>query len=199
MATGTSNTFTLTIKNTGSDKVSPLTVTIPKIQIEANGSLKNVFFDSIIASGGVITGPNGAGAYTVTYSTLNPSDERVIELKLRNPIGVIDQKTFKVQATLSGSDDQCGTVGTLLTHDVTVQGLPVLRLFKQRTESLIVTGGTIHYKLTAANTSITPTRRSIVVDAIPEKSIFERAYTSRKVGLNFLPIKDDAQVTYFCR
>jgi uncharacterized repeat protein (TIGR01451 family) len=199
VATGTSNIYTLNVKNTGSDAATSVNVKIPKIQIEANGVLKAVFVDSIIASGGTISGPDVNGAYTIAYTTINAGEERSIQVTLRNPVGVLDQKTFRFLANITGSDNQCGSVGVTLNQDVTVQGLPVLRLFKSRSEGLIAAGDSIHYKLTATNPSITPTRRAIAIDSIPSKTIFERAYTATKVGSSYIAVSDDVANSYLCR
>ncbi|MFT7580051.1 MAG: putative repeat protein (TIGR01451 family), partial [Myxococcota bacterium] len=120
-----------------------------------------------------VTAPGGSISYnlptgvTVTYPAPVPvNDSRTISLSVQIPPGIVDGTGFSLSAAFTADDDICGSVAASAARSVSYAGVPALSVGKSIDLAYGQVGTVVTYSLDYSNTSVSPSTRSWVVDAI---------------------------------
>ena len=176
-------TYTFTVENSGDDTALTTVATIDIPQVSVNGVLEYLSLVSI--SGGTIDYSGLPSQVTVTLGDIPVNQSKLISLQLFVPTGILNNDTFKVDVSVSATDDDaCQTIEGSGSRSTTVSSTPELQVLKVRDESIVSSGGRIHYQLNYLNPGTSPTERTWVVDKVPSRSHFVEAYTAPAVDSN---------------
>jgi uncharacterized repeat protein (TIGR01451 family)/uncharacterized delta-60 repeat protein len=177
---GASGVYTIEIVNNGNDTVQNLTATINIPQITVNGATS--YLDFVSFTGGTNTRNYDAGKVSqilVNLSNLNVGQTRTLTLTLAAPFGVSNNTSFTLSAILDGSDDQnCTPIAATLSQNTLINSRASVEIIKTRNESVIDGGGDIHYQVQFVSTGSAPTSNTFIVDRIPQRTVFQEAYTN---------------------
>jgi uncharacterized delta-60 repeat protein/uncharacterized repeat protein (TIGR01451 family) len=177
---GASGVYTIEVVNNGNDTVQNLTATINIPQITVNGATS--YLDFVSFTGGTNTRNYDAGKVSqilVNLSNLNVGQTRTLTLTLAAPFGVSNNTSFTLSAILDGSDDQnCTPIAATLSQNTLINSRASVEIIKTRNESVIDGGGDIHYQVQFVSTGSAPTSNTFIVDRIPQRTVFQEAYTN---------------------
>ncbi|MCB9020060.1 MAG: hypothetical protein H6546_07000 [Chitinophagales bacterium] len=186
----------MVIRNDGIDVANNMLIDVLTPIINANGNPTKLVFTDITStpSAGIdfnnlnnsplnTTNPPRV---TLNAGNLAYGDEITITVKYLVPQGVPDGELIYFDAKIFAADDyNCKDIGTTLSFQTLVQGIPILNIRKSRTEAIIGTadpGEEIHYKIDVSNPSITPSTRSYMIDHLPNQTVLNRIYTSQTIN-----------------
>ena len=175
--------YAFTIENSGDDTALATQATIQIPQIAVNGTLEYLSLTSV--NGGFVDYSGLPSQVVVTLGDIPAGQTRTINLGLFVPNGVINLDSFTLNGTVSGSDnDGCAGVTGNASMSTSVSTVVGIEVFKSRDESIVSSGGSIHYQLTYTNVGTSPTTGTYVVDRIPDKAHFVEAYTAPATDAN---------------
>lgn len=179
---GNNGTYTFTVSNTGNDTAqnTQLTIVIPKVNI--NGNLK--YLDFISATGGNVTtiiDPllSQIGTVLIDLGNISSGNSKTASITLNLPNGALNNSIFDIIGTISAQDDNnCRNITSTISKEVSVESSPLLQSFKSVKEKVIPGGDSVHYTLNFRNIGSSPSVNTYVIDRVPQKSVFEYAYTT---------------------
>lgn len=179
---GNNGTYTFTINNTGNDTAqnTQLTIDIPKTSI--NGVTRYLNFVS--ATGGNVTtivDPlfSQIGTVVIDLGTISSGNFKTATLTLNLQTGALNNSTFDVVGSVKAEDDNdCRDLTAVVSKETSIESSPSLQSFKAADERVIPGGDIIHYTINYRNTGTSPSTNTYVVDRVPQRTVFETAYTS---------------------
>jgi uncharacterized repeat protein (TIGR01451 family) len=170
--------FTIHLENSGVDTAQSVQIVVPIPRMNING-VNNVPIDFVNATGATIIPGGLPNQVTLSVGNIPAGSSRDILITINAPKGVQNLDTFALNATVTGTDDNnCRPINAALSKSVTVVSEPNLSVIKSRKESVIPSGGDIHYTMQWSHAGTAPTTQSYVVDFIPTNAVFKRAYTT---------------------
>ena len=173
--------YTISLKNNGEATAVGTTITIAIPTVSIGGTTTPV--DFVDFSGAPYTKTLDAnGKVTqliVSAGDIPAGSSRSYDLKLAMPKGTMQDADITLTATITATDpNSCATINQSVSASTTMHGTPEVSVFKSRDESLIKSGGDIHYKLAFHSLGDISTTNTFIVDRIPQRSVFKEAYTN---------------------
>jgi uncharacterized repeat protein (TIGR01451 family) len=179
---GNNGTYTFTVNNTGNDTAqsTQLTINIPKTNI--NGVTRYLNF--VGATGGNVTTVidplfGQVGTVVIDLGAISSGNFKTATLTLNLQTGALNNSTFTVIGNIKAEDDNdCRDLTAIVSKETSVESSPVLQAFKSVDERVIPGGDLLHYTLNYRNIGTSPSTNSYVIDRVPQRTVFETAYTS---------------------
>ncbi|MCB9809822.1 DUF11 domain-containing protein [Candidatus Peribacteria bacterium] len=179
LPTSTTGVYTITLKNDGTDTSVATTVTLHIPQLLVNGAMEYPSVFNVTGGTANLSQLPIDGTVTVTVGPIPAGATKTVQFSVLVPEGILVGTTLNLSAQVSATDNNACTVNPhTLTRSTALTALPELNVYKTRDEALIGSGDSIHYDIELLNVGTASSTQTVVVDRIPQYTVFETAYTT---------------------
>ena len=181
-------TYTATLRNSSeptSDALANVTVTLQLSKVSINGVMQWPSVQNILPAG---TFNSINGQVTILIGQMPVGGSQAIQLQLGFAAGILDQTEFTVAMSGIGSDDQCGTTTVSDTTRGRIRSSPKLRVSTSTDADRILSGDEYQYKLDYMNSGTGPSTRTWVLNHVPARTVFVRAYGNPNITAVYFSI-----------
>ena len=161
-----------------SDALAGVQVTLQLSKVSINGVMQWPSVQSISPAG---TFNNVNGQVTINVGLIPVGGTVTIQLQLGFAAGILDKTEFTVAMSGIGFDDQCGNTTVSDTTRGRIRSSPKLRVSKRTDSDRILSGDEYRYRLDYMNSGTSPSTGTWIVDRIPAKTVFLRAWGNANI------------------
>ncbi|MDP2342189.1 MAG: OmpA family protein [Deltaproteobacteria bacterium] len=130
-------------------------------------------------SGGVVDWSTLPGRVRVALGDVPAGVSRDVQLSMFVPQGLFDGEPIVIAPTIAGTDDdQCASISTQPSFTSFASSPSRLQIRHAVTESLIDSGGDLHYSVVVTSEGDGPTQKTWALERIPTRTRMVEAYTA---------------------